>query len=380
MRYYYYKLGQIEEKIASYKNSKIFFYPAGNISKKLLENINTSGMDIGLIDCYEISCLGYTVYKNDILKTYKNAVVFITSSKYEQSIRDDIKEIKEFEGVIETAFMEEEETDISDKNSILSLPRMDLVLTTRCSLRCEKCANLMQYYENPTDVKLDIILQSMRTLMQAIDSIETIYVLGGEPFLYKDLDRVLSYLNKEEKIKIIKIVTNGTICPLDDNIRLWEELHQSKVIISLSDYGVLSKNKEKLFQQCKKKYINIEIEENKFFYDTGNMEKRYRTEKELQKVFTDCKTLCRSLFNGEFHYCPRSSHGTDLGIVPKYKGEYINLLNVENEFELRKEIEEFINREDYIEVCDYCDIRVPGYYEKIYPAAVQTPTVLYVEV
>lgn len=179
MRYYYYKLGQIEEKIASYKNSKIFFYPAGNISKKLLENINTSGMDIGLIDCYEISCLGYTVYKNDILKTYKNAVVFITSSKYEQSIRDDIKEIKEFEGVIETAFMEEEETDISDKNSILSLPRMDLVLTTRCSLRCEKCANLMQYYENPTDVKLDIILQSMRTLMQAIDSIETIYVLGG---------------------------------------------------------------------------------------------------------------------------------------------------------------------------------------------------------
>lgn len=143
---------------------------------------------------------------------------------------------------------------------------------------------------------------------------------------------------------------------------------------------MLSKNKEKLFQQCKKKYINIEIEENKFFYDTGNMEKRYRTEKELQKVFTDCKTLCRSLFNGEFHYCPRSSHGTDLGIVPKYKGEYINLLNVENEFELRKEIEEFINREDYIEVCDYCDIRVPGYYEKIYPAAVQTPTVLYVEV
>ena len=381
MRYDYYKLEGIEEKIYSYRHLKIFFYPAGDITKEILNNINLDGIDIQIIDRNKITVSGFEVHTIDILKTYKEAVIFITSSKFEQSIRNDIKAIKEFKGIIETAFLDKTELfeDIKEVDKIC-LTRMDLVVTTRCSLRCEKCANLMQYYEHPSDIELNIIIESMDRLTRSVDFIGTLYVLGGEPFLYKELDKVLCYLNQLRNIGEIKVVTNGTICPSSDNISLWEELHRPNIRVSISDYGLLSKNKNKLYGECKKRHINIEIEENKRFYDTGNMKKRNRTEEQLQTVFMECGTLCRSLFNGEFHYCPRSSHGTDLGIIKKYNNEYVNLFENQTDLEIREEIRTLINRKEFIEACDYCDIRIPGYYERTFPPAVQTQKVLHVEV
>ena len=44
--------------------------------------------------------------------------------------------------------------------------------------------------------------------------------------------------------------------------------------------------------------------------------------------------------------------------------------------ELKMNIKRLISRKDYIEACDYCDIRVGDYYKKKYPAGVQAVHVL----
>ena len=66
----------------------------------------------------------------------------------------------------------------------------------------------------------------------------------------------------------------------------------------------------------------------------------------------------------------------DLGLVPRKKSDYINLLNKTSRLELKESILRFIERTDYILTCDYCDIRVGNYYNKRYPAGVQTKQVL----
>lgn len=257
------------------------------------------------------------------------------------------------------------------------IPRMDLVVTTKCSLRCESCANLMQYYEEPNDVPLDIIYESMIRLTNAVDEIEKVYVLGGEPFLYKELWQVVSFLAEMNNINEIIVVTNGTVCP--DNRKMWEVFRNSKVTIRISNYGKLSRNINLLVEKCLREGVKYIREDKGFFYDTGNMNKRNRTDEVLNRVFEDCATQCRSLFMGEFHFCPRSAHGTDLGIVMKRESDYVNLLGEESIEKIRWKIDALINRKNYILACDYCDIRTPGYYERKIPLAKQTKIVLKAE-
>lgn len=260
----------------------------------------------------------------------------------------------------------------------LIIPRMDLVVTTKCSLRCEGCANLMQYYENPLDVDIEVIYKSMGKLLSVADSIGRVFVLGGEPFVYKQLDKVLAFLSNYKNIDEIIVVTNGTICPLKDSEKLWGTLQHPKVTIRISDYGDLSRNIDVLIEYCKKKNVAYIREEKGHFYDVGNMIRRNRTEEELNTVFKDCGTKCRSLFNGKFYFCPREAHGIDLGLVPKIDDEYVDLMAEVTDEVIKERIYNFINRKRYIEACDFCDIRTPGYYDRKLPLAKQAKHVLYV--
>lgn len=248
--------------------------------------------------------------------------------------------------------------DIPKLKSIV-FPRMDLVLTTRCSLKCKKCANLMQYYSSPDDVKLDVIKQSINNLLESIDYIGQIYVLGGEPFIYRELPDVIGFLSEKKQIGIIKIVTNGTI--LRENDYEWERLRVPNAIVTISDYGYKSRCIYGLLVKLRKERINHYRIRTQFFLDTGGLQKRNRSSEELLKVFYDCGTLCKSLYNGKLYICPRAAHGIDLGFIPNIETEYVNLIN--EAYNYHDEIQRLLSRRKFIS-CDYCDIRTPGYYDR----------------
>lgn len=253
---------------------------------------------------------------------------------------------------------------LCDVDSFFMIPRMDLVLTTKCTLKCEKCANLMQYYDKAEDIKESIIKKSMDKLLEAIDFLGELYVLGGEPFLYKNLGEIIEYLADNDKIGIIKIVTNGTICP--DYIS-WDSLRHRKVVVTVSDYGALSKNKYALISKMRKEKINYYLMKIRFFYDTGNMIKRGRSPKELHETFINCSTLCRSLLDGKLYICPRAAHGMDLGLIPDSDSDYVDVITENN---LRSKLIAFLNNLDFL-ACDYCDIRTENYYNTKSKPAVQ---------
>lgn len=95
----------------------------------------------------------------------------------------------------------------------VDIPYFELVLTTKCTLRCESCNNLMQYFhpKNQYTCTIEGITQALDKLFTAIDSIQSIRIIGGEPLLFKDLDKIITYLGKQEKILCFNIVTNGTL-------------------------------------------------------------------------------------------------------------------------------------------------------------------------
>ena len=69
-----------------------------------------------------------------------------------------------------------------DKTYLRSL---DVMITTKCSLKCESCSNLMQYYKNPLDSEYEQILNSLDIISKNVDEISEFRVIGGEPFMNK---------------------------------------------------------------------------------------------------------------------------------------------------------------------------------------------------
>jgi organic radical activating enzyme len=121
---------------------------------------------------------------------------------------------------------------------------LEVVVTTRCNLKCRDCANLMQYYKAPADIETDRILHSIDRLFHFDDYIVDLNLLGGEPLLSRDLPTILDKLGEyRTKINTLNITTNGTILPSRELI---DALLRNNAMVTVSDYGKLSGKREQL--------------------------------------------------------------------------------------------------------------------------------------
>lgn len=250
----------------------------------------------------------------------------------------------------------------------INIKYLELVVTTKCTLRCKDCANLMPLYKKPYCVKLDVIKESMTNLLEAIDGIETFRILGGEPFLYDDLREVINFVSKENKIKKVEVVTNGTIYPKDEKII--EAMKSEKVELVISDYGGLSKNKCGLIKMKDEYGINVRVLKIDYWLDYSNIHCRNRNKIELESQYKKCNHQCTSLFNGILYECPRCAHGIDLGIVEKRERDYLDLLdNNKSVKDIQDElIKIFSGQREFISACNYCDVETDV---KQIPVAIQ---------
>lgn len=230
------------------------------------------------------------------------------------------------------------------------LRQVELVLTTKCSLRCKDCANLMQYYNQPYDVDLVNVIASFENLIKNFNEINTVVLVGGEPFLSKNISEIILHIVDFPQINHIHIFTNGTIIPDEKNIYA---LKKAKVKVIISDYGSLSRKKYELMDFCEKNDIKFHLKNEDLYWGyVGDMEPRERNEGQLRKQFKHCHNFCRSILNGKLFYCPRAAHGDDLGYVKTLEREYVDLLQ---ENMTTKDILNLVYSDHYFSACDYCN-------------------------
>lgn len=232
---------------------------------------------------------------------------------------------------------------------------LELPITTYCTLCCRHCANLMQYYDRPRHGSVEQIIDSLTAVLSSVDGVALLRILGGEPLLHPELCRILDFCLKEQKIKKIEVVTNGTLLFSEEALVSLTDRVGTKpnFEVCISDYGQNSGKKDLLVRQLEEAGIAYKVESDKW-RAAGNISRRNRDARALKKLFRYC-SRCVSLLNGELHICPRSSHGTDLHIVPKKQGEYVAVLEYgDDKKALRAAIRKLLNRK-YIEACNYCD-------------------------
>ena len=137
-------------------------------------------------------------------------------------------------------------------NGKLNLKTIDIQVTEKCSLKCKDCNNLMQYYEKPKDSDMDVLLKSIDRFMQCIDNLDEFRVLGGDPFMNKELYKVINKLVTYEKCKRVVVYTNAKILPKGENLNC---LKNKKVVLDITNYGEICTAHSKFVELAKKEDI-----------------------------------------------------------------------------------------------------------------------------
>ena len=99
------------------------------------------------------------------------------------------------------------------------LRSLDVMITTKCSLKCESCANLMQYYVAAKNTDHEI-LSAIEILNDNVDAISEFRIIGGEPFMNKGWAHIVNGIIEKHPERKIFIYTNGTIVPKDE---IWKK-------------------------------------------------------------------------------------------------------------------------------------------------------------
>ena len=228
----------------------------------------------------------------------------------------------------------------------LFLKSIDIIITEKCSLKCKDCSNLMQYYMNPINVSFNEILNDFHTLINNVDHIYEIRLIGGEPFMNKDIYKIIKEISKNEKLSRIVIYTNATI-PLKE--KYIDILKHSKVVFSVTTYGKLSKNTQKVIDFLKKNKIPYRDHPPENWTDCGVIYDFKRKEPEMEKLFEDCcgKNLL-TVTNGKLYRCPFVANAERLNAIPKDSDNYVNVNDS------KKNIKKYTTQINYIPACNYC--------------------------
>nr|MCR5755322.1 radical SAM protein [Acetatifactor sp.] len=234
----------------------------------------------------------------------------------------------------------------------LYLYHVEIPVTQRCTLKCKDCSFMMPYFEHPVDYDIESLLVYMDRLFSCVDTIQIFRILGGEPFVYKDLDRIIDKAVESKKVRTVDIVTNGTIVPAEKIIKV---MRSPKLTVQISDYGDISCNKEKLKLVCDENEIKCVLRSmtEKNWFTAGDLHFRGRTAKEISRQLKRCGGICRSFQNGKLYFCPRASFGTLLGI-PNPSKDYVDFTKEIDVKETRKQVYELNQRKGFL-ACNYCD-------------------------
>jgi hypothetical protein len=241
----------------------------------------------------------------------------------------------------------------------LFLRSIDLIITERCSLRCRDCSNLMQYYEKPKNCDTDMLLKSIDVFCKVIDEVMDFRVIGGDVFMNKEWPIIIKRLTDEPKAKRVVLYTNGTIVPNEKHISY---LKHDKVLVIITDYGVLSKKLVELKQILETNKIAYHVLKVTEWLDCAAITPHNRGVDGNREIFKICcaKNMA-TLSDGKLFRCPYSANAARLSAVPYFKNDYIDLfqepLDEAGILETKNKVRDYLLHKDYLETCDFCNGR-----------------------
>lgn len=221
-------------------------------------------------------------------------------------------------------------------NNMIFLPRVDLSITNKCTLRCEKCNMLMPYFCEPQHKDLRSIKQDLDILFRWVDVVKEFNILGGEPLIYPDLVALLQYIKEhyQEKIEEVHMFTNGTCALGEELLKISEEM---SIVYDLSDYTTglpqLTERIDKFDSELQKHNIEVNRKKQDFWLDFGYPEADHKDYSEEKRIahFHGCEAPFRGLYNKKLYYCHLEASAVQAGLFEESEDDYVDLDKLDEE-------------------------------------------------
>lgn len=243
-------------------------------------------------------------------------------------------------------------------DNALVIPSMGVLISTKCTLKCEGCNHLREHYKpsDNFDIEALQVLDDVSRILDAVDFIHSLVIVGGESFLHRDFKDVIDGFLRLPKTGIIHIITNGTVVPKDESV--FETLANPRLVVEISGYG------EKIPKRLREKvkvftakmdefHINYLSKEQMQWFDFGGFEDRGYSKEELSRVYSSCICVSNDLFDGKLYKCSRSAFGTYLGKITDYGSDYVDVRRTPKK-DMSRKLAEFFGKK-YIETCRFCN-------------------------
>lgn len=346
------KLNNLEDRYWK-RLDKIVIFGFGRQGKKMYQTLKKDFDIVAIVDnspekqgkqIDEYTILSFD-QASSLLRQYK--IIVTTSQYYYQAIRQQLHSIglnENIDYIMYQQFVTEWYYKYKNKVNVL---KTDISLTTLCTLNCENCMQFLPYWkdgrrkENP----LEEIKENVDIYFACVDYLLDLDVVGGEPFLYRNLNEFIRYIgeNYRNRIGYIGFITNGMIVPEEETLEL---LSKYSMDVSISDYSEDIKYKHQIEKLCEKlEQYDISYMRNKQidWFDFGFPKDLYHYEGEAAVQHMQCcNSIEHILDDKKLFYCGLEWSAQKGGLYPIEEKAYVDLVDIKEGRVDRKEILEMI--------------------------------------
>ncbi len=235
------------------------------------------------------------------------------------------------------------------------IPQVEFLITTYCTLNCKYCSNYISQLEdkNRKHLSFENFKVQLDNLLKNIYKLNSLIIVGGEPLLNPDFNKILQYSLSQKKVENVYIFINGTLIFRPEDIEILKR-YRKKVCIFLSNYS----SNEKVLPLLKNNKIKELLNKNKIKYIYN--EKTYwvkqdpiisygRTADENSMLFCKCGVPSVSVVDGFLHVCPKAAAAQSNGIINFDSEDRLDLNNPIS----KEDIISFYSNSRY-KICGHC--------------------------
>ena len=128
-------------------------------------------------------------------------------------------------------------------------------LVDGCNLNCRSCGHYASLFSKDEVYPMDEFKRDMRQLSQHID-LGILRLLGGEPFLAKNLDEYVKIARKYFPRTIIILVSNGLLIPSTSE-KVFQAIRENQILVEITEYPPTTKIKSQILQKLKDQKIGF---------------------------------------------------------------------------------------------------------------------------
>ena len=201
-------------------------------------------------------------------------------------------------------------------------PSVSFLPSTKCNLRCAACLNFTPYTKKFEERSWDKLKSDIDLFFSCVDYVGIFHVSGGEPLLYPDLPKVMTYIsdNYGRKVYSLETVTNGTVLPSKEFLQVY---HDYPIFVTIDDYREALPEKSKIFDKVVQAFNDVggkgkyAIKKFDYWVDLAPMKTNHSSwsECQLEKHFDSCHALFQEFRDGNLYLCNYEAYAYVAGLT-----------------------------------------------------------------